>query len=69
MTTWPAQLRTARESAGVSIHEMARRLAVTRQTVMGYERAGANLSESTVRRYCEAIGVDARLVLQRKESA
>lgn len=64
MTTWPAQLRTARESAGISIHEMARRLAVTRQTVMGYERPGANLSEATVRRYCEAIGVEPALVLR-----
>lgn len=62
---WAAQLRGLRETAGVSIAEMARRLGVSRQAVYQMESGRVSPTERTVRRYAEALGAKASLELVR----
>jgi predicted transcriptional regulator len=60
---WSTQLRAAREALGVSQYELARRLGVS-QSAVAQTEGSADMRESTVRRYCEALGLDAMLALE-----
>ncbi len=52
----PVLLRKAREAAGLTQMELARRLRVTYQAVQKWERAGANPTVATIQRVLRALG-------------
>jgi len=58
-----AALRSARETAGIGVVEMAKRLGVTRQQVWRIE-ISESLREETIRGYATALGLSPTLSLQ-----
>lgn len=60
--TFSSALRSARERAGLTQAELAGRLGISQSNVAEFERSSA-LSETTVRRYATALGLEARLSL------
>jgi len=65
MNHWPAQLRAAREAAGLTQRQLAVALVVKQPTVADFENDEANLSESTVRKFAAALGLEVALVLRK----
>lgn len=63
------QLRWARQDAGISQAELARRVGVTRQAISLLESPDANLTISTLMRVAEALKMDLEIELQPKASA
>ncbi len=61
--TFSRVLREAREGAGITQAALAERMGVAPPTVCRWE-LGANLSETTIRRYAEALGMKVRLELR-----
>lgn len=54
--TFAANLQSARESAGLSKAELARRVGITRRILMEVEAGRQNLTLETVERLAQAVG-------------
>jgi DNA-binding XRE family transcriptional regulator/predicted RNase H-like HicB family nuclease len=63
------QLRWARQAAGISQAELARRVGVTRQAISLLESPDANLTLSTLVKVAQALGMELEIELQPKSSA
>lgn len=59
-----AQLRTARESAGISLRELEERTGISRGNLSRLETGETNPTITTLRRYAEAIGKTIIIIVQ-----
>ncbi len=58
------QLRTARESAGISLRELEERTGISRGNLSRLETGEANPTVTTLRRYAEAIGKTITIIVK-----
>ena len=58
------QLRTARESAGISLRELEERTGISRGNLSRLETGEANPTVATLRRYAEAIGKTITIIVK-----
>jgi transcriptional regulator with XRE-family HTH domain len=58
-------LRQARETAGLTQEEVARRLNTTKSAISRIENHADDVRLSTLKRYAEAVGADLRIKLAR----
>lgn len=62
-----ALLRQAREHAGITQRELAKRLGCTQPAISQAEAGGASLSVATLRRFADALGCDLQLAIVSRE--
>ena len=58
------QLRTARETAGISLRELEERTGISRGNLSRLETGEANPTVATLRRYAEAIGKTITIIVK-----